>query len=93
MNRELLELRLEKVFGGTQSERRVVVRQAGDLHDSGRYRSDHDAELTVDDVVANLADAPDDHGLVDRWNWWIGALDIAHGGYERFLIRRWDTDP
>ena len=89
MNREVLEIRLEKVFGGTADERRVVVRQAVDLHDSGRYSETHDGELTVDVVVGNLADAPDDLGLIERWNWWIGALDLAHGEYDQFRVYRW----
>ena len=92
MNRELLEIRLEKVFGATPDERRVVVRQAGDLHDSGRYVETHDAELSADRVIAELADAPDDYGLVERWNWWIGALDLAHGGYDQFRIQRWAAE-
>lgn len=89
MNRELLDLRLEKSLGGPAAERRVVVRQAGDLHDSGRYVETHGEELGVDVVIANLADAPDEYGLVERWNWWIGALELAHGGYDSFRIRRW----
>jgi hypothetical protein len=91
MNRELLALRLEKVFEASDDERRVVVRQAGDLHDSGRYAETHDAELTVDAVIANLSEAPEDSGLVERWNWWIGALDLAHEEYDRFRIREWTT--
>lgn len=89
MNRELLDLRLQKTFGGTPDERRIVVRQAGDLHDSGRYVETHEAELAVDVIVANLADAPDEYGLVERWNWWVGALDLAYGGYGEFRIRQW----
>jgi hypothetical protein len=23
-------------------------------------------------------------GLPERWNWWLGALDIAHGGHAEF---------
>lgn len=81
-----LERALETFDGGADA-RRVVARQAGDLADSGRYEADFDAELTVGDVVSNLADAPADHSLVDRWNWWIGALEISHGGYGRFRVR------
>jgi len=89
MNRELLDLRLEKAFDAPPEARRVVVRQAGDLHDSGRYAETHDDELTADAVVANLSEAPEDQGLVERWNWWIGALDLAHEEYDRFRIRAW----
>ncbi len=92
VNRELLTVRLERQFGGSPEERRVVVRQAGDLHDSGRYVETHGEELTVGTVIDNLAEAPDDNGLVDRWNWWIGALDLAHTSYDRFRVRRWTTE-
>lgn len=92
MNRELLDLRLAKVFDADREERRVVVRQAGDLHDAARYEATHDHALTVDIVVGNLADAPDDCDIIERWNWWIGALDLAHGGYDRFRIHRWAVE-
>jgi len=72
--------------------RRVVARQAGDLADSGVYDADAGLALTPQAIVENLADAPDDHALVERWNWWMGALDLAHGGYERFRVRRWAED-
>lgn len=91
MNRELLSIRLEKVFGAATAERRVVVRQAGDLHDSGKYRADHDARLTVDVIIANLSEAPADYDLVERWNWWIGAMELAHEGYQPFLIHQLDN--
>lgn len=92
MNRELLEVRLEKVFDPPPDECRVVVRQAGDLHDSEVYAETHDHELGVDVVIGNLSDAPDDLSLVDRWNWWIGALDVAHGGFDEFRIRQWTAE-
>jgi len=92
MNRELLDVRLEKAFGATAEARRVVVRQAGDLHDSGRYIETHDVELTAECVVDNLADAPADHGVIERWNWWMGALDLAHEEYDRFRIRAWQSE-
>jgi len=89
MNRELLEGRLGQAFETTEAERRVVARQAVDLHDSGRYAEVRGLELGVDDVLANLREAPDDLGLVERWNWWIGALELAHGGFEEFRVRRY----
>lgn len=92
MNRELLDLRLEKVFGGSAAERRVVVRQAGDLHDAGRFEETHGEELSVNTIVANLSEAPDSSGLVERWNWWIGALELAYGDYDRFRIRQWSLE-
>lgn len=81
-------LLLKQAFGGTESQRRVVARAAGDLADSGRYREDNGAALTPQRIVDELADAPDDHDLVERWNWWVGALGVAYGGYDEFLVRR-----
>ena len=83
-----LEIRLRDAFGGTMGQSRVVVRQAVDLDDSGQYREDAGIELTNDVVVDELSDAPDG-GPADRWNWWIGSLEVAYGGYERFGIRRY----
>ena len=92
MNRDRLDARLEQVFGASAAECRVVVRQAGDLHDSGRYAAIYGAELTVADVIENLREAPDDLGVVERWNWWIGALHLAHDGFDSFLVRRYRGD-
>lgn len=92
MNRDLLAARLERSFESTEGERRVVVRQAGDLHDSGRFREVRGSELGIDDVVSNLREAPDDLGLVEKWNWWMGALDLAHGGFDAFVVRRYLDD-
>lgn len=92
MNRDVLGARLEQVFGASPAEQRVVVRQAGDLHDSGRYATVHGAELTVDDVLDNLREAPEDLGVVERWNWWMGALHLAHDGFDSFLVRRYRGD-
>jgi len=25
----------------------------------------------------------------ERWNWWIGSLEVAYGGYGRFGIQRY----
>jgi len=87
VDRERLVERLEAEFGGSESARRAVSRQARDLADSGRIEAELDYELTVDAVVSNLQDAPDDHSLTERWNWWIGSLDLSHGGYQRFAVR------
>jgi len=81
---EELTAALER-FGGTPAERRVVARQARDLADAGRVRRDRGHELTVDDVVANLSEAPSG-GPAERWNWWLGALETAHGGYAPFQV-------
>ncbi len=79
--------------GGEPGERRVVVRQALDLADAGRWAETHDGErLTVDRVVGELEQAPSGEGLADRWNWWIGALELAHGGFEPFAVRSWRAE-
>ena len=88
MNRERLERELE-AFDGSADARRVVARQARDLADSGRYEADFDAALTPGTVVANLGDAPAEHSLVERWNWWVGSLELSRGGYEQFRVCRY----
>lgn len=74
-------------FEGSPADRRVVARQASDLSDAG-LPEHFDRTVTVADVIRILAEAPDDHTLVRRWNWWIGSLEISHGGYHRFRVRR-----
>jgi hypothetical protein len=81
-----LDAALAERFGGTDAERRVVVRQAVDLADSGRAARDRGTALTVAEVVANLAEAPAGDSLPSRWNWWMGALEVAHGGYAEFQV-------
>ncbi|AEH38150.1 hypothetical protein [Halopiger xanaduensis] len=83
-----LETRLREEFDGTEGESRVVVRQAVDLADSGKYGDDIGTPLTTDAVLEELADAPDGTPS-ERWNWWIGSLEVAYGGYERFGIRQY----
>lgn len=78
-------------FGGADAERRVVARQARDLADSGAVARDRGHPLTVETVVDELAEAPSG-GPADRWNWWVGALDVAYGGYERFAVRRYGDE-
>ncbi|WP_135667418.1 hypothetical protein [Halorhabdus rudnickae] len=87
MDRDRLETRLVERFDAVPRAARVVARQATDLDDAGRYERDFDAPLTVEIVVANLADAPDEWDLVERWNWWLGALELSHGGYSQFGVR------
>ena len=87
MDRDALERELEAQFGGDEAALRAVSRQARDLADAGRVAEDFGYELTVDAVVKHLADAPEDHSLVERWNWWIGSLDLSAGGYQRFHVR------
>lgn len=87
MDRDELERALEAQFPAGAGERRAVVRQAGDLADSGDYERDVGAPLTPEAVVRNLEDAPDE-GLASRWNWWMGSLELAYGGYAEFQVRR-----
>ncbi len=87
------ERRLGEEFGGDAGTRRVVARQARDLADSGQFGTDVDRELTAPVVVENLHDAPDDLALPEKWNWWMGALELAYGGYDRFRVVRWAGGP
>lgn len=93
MDRDALDAALAAAFGAAPAERRVVVRQALDLADAGRWAETHEGEpLTVDQVVAELEQAPSGEGLADRWNWWLGSLELAYGGFERFAVRRWRAE-
>ncbi|MFC4451755.1 hypothetical protein [Halorussus aquaticus] len=83
------ERRLDEEFGGDAGTRRVVARQARDLADSGQFETDVGRRLTAPVVVENLRDAPDDLSLAEKWNWWMGALELAYGGYDRFRVVRW----
>ena len=87
VDRSKLATTLAEHFDAGETTARIVARQAGDLHDSRQLAYDLDMEVTVESVVAHLEDAPDDHSLIDRWNWWLGALELSHGGYERFKVR------
>lgn len=75
-------------FGGTEAERRTVARQATDLAASGKHARDRSHPLTVGVVVDELADAREG-SPAQRWNWWMGALEVAYGGYEPFEVRRY----
>jgi hypothetical protein len=87
MDSKRLEVALAERYGGDGSERRVIARQARDLADSGKPESDRDHPLSVTDIIQQLSDAPDDASVIERWNWWMGALDTAYGGYGRFAVR------
>ncbi len=76
-------------FGGSADERRAVARQARDLSDAGLVDRDRDHALTADVVLEELAEAPDG-GPADRWNWWVGAMNVAYGGYEPFGVWRFE---
>jgi hypothetical protein len=84
---EDLDAALAETFDSTAAERRVVVRQARDLADSGKVTRDRGTPLTVAEVLDNLADAPAGDSLASRWNWWLGALEVAYGGYAEFQVR------
>ncbi|MFC7185721.1 hypothetical protein [Halorubrum yunnanense] len=92
MERKRLEKAFAAEFGGTEPERRSVVRAACDLADSGRPSEDRGHALTVPGVVDHLGDAPDGSSLVERWNWWLGALEAAYGGYDYFSVRFVEDD-
>jgi hypothetical protein len=89
VNESELDRALRETFTGSDAERRVVVRQAMDLADSGQAARDRGAPLTVDEIVENLQDAPDE-SVANRWNWWMGALEVAYGGYAGFQVRRYE---
>lgn len=92
VDRDRLEAALAETFGGTPGERRVVARQARDLDDAGKLAADRGRPLAAADVVENLRDAPGDRSLAERWNWWLGALELAYGGYRPFQIERVPVD-
>lgn len=87
MDRTQLEARLVETFDAESDAASIVARQASDLADSAQYTDDFDGELTVEIVLENLEDAPEASDLVERWNWWLGALELSHGGYQRFRVR------
>lgn len=74
-------------FGGSEAERRTVARQAADLAASGKHAQDRSHPLTEEVVVEELVDAREG-SPAERWNWWMGALEVAYGGYEPFQVRR-----
>ena len=79
-------------FGGTESERQTVARQAADLAASGKHARDRSHPLTAEVVVTELSDAREG-SPAERWNWWMGALEVAYGGYEAFQVRRYPEEP
>jgi hypothetical protein len=87
VDREALEQALAESFDGSEEACQVVARQIRDLADAGKIEAELGFELSIETVVDNLEDAPDDYSLVERWNWWLGSLELSHGGYNRFRVR------
>lgn len=87
MDSDRLDAALSEAFGGTDAERRAVVRAARDLVDAEKPSRDRGHAMTVDEVIRHLSDAPDGNSVADRWNWWMGALDAVYGGYDYFTVR------
>ncbi|WP_336021567.1 hypothetical protein [Halobellus salinisoli] len=83
---------LEEAFDGEPAEFRVVARQARDLADVGIVAEDRGDPLTTAEIVDNLEDAPAESSVADRWNWWLGALETAYGGYREFEVRAVPTE-
>lgn len=84
---DALDAALAETFDSSAAERRVVVRQARDLADSGKVARDRGTPLTVAEILDNLGDAPAGDSLASRWNWWLGALEVAYGGYADFQVQ------
>lgn len=87
MDPQRLEAALAEEFDADEEVRRVIARQARDLADIDKLDCDRGHALTVPDVLRNLSEAPDDASAAERWNWWMGALDTAYGGYDYFTVR------
>jgi len=86
---DALDRALDEAYEADPNERRAVVRGAVDLADDGRATRDRGEPLTVDVILDELDDAPADASLAGRWNWWLGAMEVAYGGYEPFQVRRY----
>jgi len=91
IDRDRLEAELA-AYDGSGAVLRAISRRARDIADAGVHERDRGHPLTVAAVRRNLADAPDGSDAAERWNWWMRALDVAYGGYERFTVRHPDGD-
>ncbi|MDG5775581.1 hypothetical protein VB773_06620 [Haloarculaceae archaeon H-GB2-1] len=87
MDSERLERELAERYDASEEVCHIVSRQARDLDDSGLFADDIGSPLTVEVVIDNLDDAPEQYTLPERWNWWLDALELSHGGYDRFHVR------
>jgi hypothetical protein len=81
-----LETALDQTFDASPEERRVVARQARDLVTSGKLEADRGRPVSTQAIIDNLKDAPAESSLPERWNWWMGALEVAYGGYRQFQV-------
>ena len=88
MDRQRLATALGREFEGSTAVVRAVSRQACDLADLGSIQRDGGYELSAETVISHLQDAPEGYTLKERWNWWIGSLELAYGAaYRQFRIR------
>lgn len=81
-----LEVALNQAFDASPEERRVVARQARDFLTSGKPEADRGRPVPIEAIIDNLEDAPAGSSLSERWNWWMGALEVAYGGYRQFQV-------
>ena len=88
VERKQIAARLDEEFSHCNGAVRPVSRQARDLVDAGYVAEDLGYQLTPDAVVSNLQDAPDGYTLEERWNWWVGSLELAYGSrYSEFRVQ------
>jgi len=81
-----LESVFARQFDDSEAKRVAVARQAGDLLDSKQLIDDLGTQPTPEQLCEHLSDAPDGYTLAERWNWWIGSLELAFGGYLEFRV-------
>lgn len=88
--KEQLESEFARRFDGSEANRVAVARQASDLLDSKQLIDDLGTQPTTEQLCEHLSDAPDGYTLAERWNWWIGSLELAFGGYLEFRLHGGD---
>jgi hypothetical protein len=84
MEEDHLRSVLKKEFSPTDTDLERVTREAIELYQSGKFEEDSGNELTVELIKNKLKEA--DRPIRAGWNWWRGALDYIHNGYERFQV-------
>jgi len=88
VDRDDFEERLTEAFGVEDPDALAVLsRQARDLADADSPGEDLGEDLTAEAILDHLRDAPAGHTAVERWNWWVGSLEMSYGGYQRFRVR------